>query len=42
MTGLIPLTGVPMPLISYGGSSMVFSLMGMGILASISRETEAT
>jgi cell division protein FtsW len=38
MTGLIPLTGVPMPLISYGGSSMVFSLMGLGILANISRQ----
>jgi cell division protein FtsW len=41
MTGLIPLTGVPMPLISYGGSSMVFSLMGMGILANIGRAEEA-
>jgi cell division protein FtsW len=38
MTGLIPLTGVPIPLISYGGSSMVFSLMGLGVLASVSRE----
>lgn len=35
MTKIIPLTGVPMPLISYGGSSMVFSLMGLGILANI-------
>ncbi|KKS21347.1 MAG: Cell division protein FtsW [candidate division WWE3 bacterium GW2011_GWC1_41_7] len=38
MTKLIPLTGVPIPLISYGGSSMIFSLMGLGILANISRE----
>ncbi|HSX39541.1 MAG TPA: putative peptidoglycan glycosyltransferase FtsW [Candidatus Saccharimonadales bacterium] len=36
MTRFIPLTGVPLPLISYGGSSMVFSLMGLGILANIS------
>ncbi|MBN1162352.1 FtsW/RodA/SpoVE family cell cycle protein [Patescibacteria group bacterium] len=42
MTGIIPLTGVPMPLISYGGSSMVFSMMGMGILASISRDIESS
>ncbi|MBU0534941.1 putative lipid II flippase FtsW [Patescibacteria group bacterium] len=35
MTKIIPLTGVPIPLISYGGSSMVFSLMALGILASI-------
>ncbi|MFH1899451.1 MAG: putative peptidoglycan glycosyltransferase FtsW [Patescibacteria group bacterium] len=35
MTKIIPLTGVPIPLISYGGSSMVFSLMALGILANI-------
>ena len=37
MAKLIPLTGVPLPLISYGGSSMVFCLMGLGILANISK-----
>lgn len=37
MVKLIPLTGMPIPLISYGGSSMVFSLMGLGILANISK-----
>ena len=36
MTRIIPLTGVPLPLVSYGGSSLVFSLMGLGILANIS------
>lgn len=39
MTKIIPLTGVPIPLISYGGSSTVFSLMGLGILANISRNS---
>ena len=39
MTKIIPLTGVPIPLISYGGSSMVFSLMGLGILANISENS---
>lgn len=38
MTQILPLTGVPIPLISYGGSSMVFSLMGLGILANVGRE----
>ncbi len=38
MTQILPLTGVPIPLISYGGSSMVFSLMGLGILANIGKE----
>ncbi len=37
MTRLIPLTGVPLPLISYGGSSTIFGLMGLGVLASVSR-----
>ena len=34
---LIPLTGVPLPLISYGGSSLVVTLAGLGILLNISR-----
>lgn len=39
MTRIIPLTGVPLPLVSYGGSSMIFSLMGMGILLNVSRDS---
>ena len=37
MTKLIPLTGMPIPLISYGGSSMLFTLMGLGILRSVQK-----
>lgn len=37
MTQLLPLTGIPIPLISYGGSSMVFTLCGLGILTNISK-----
>lgn len=37
MVVLIPLTGVPLPLISYGGSNLVSILVGMGILLNISR-----
>ncbi len=41
MTRVIPLTGVPIPLISYGGSATVFSLMGLGILANVSRYSKS-
>jgi len=37
MTALLPLTGVPLPLISYGGSSLVASLVGLGIVLSVLR-----
>lgn len=36
MVGLLPLTGIPLPFISYGSSSMVVSLAAAGILANIS------
>lgn len=39
ITSLAPLTGIPLPLISYGGSSLVVSLMGMGILLNISKHS---
>ena len=40
ISGLIPLTGLPLPLISYGGSAMIFSLAGLGILVNISKHTK--
>lgn len=38
MVALIPLTGVPLPFISYGGSSLVVAMSGVGILLNISRQ----
>ena len=36
---LVPLTGVPLPFISYGGTSLVFLMAAVGILLNISRQT---
>lgn len=33
--GILPITGIPLPLISYGGSSLIVSLISFGILESI-------
>jgi cell division protein FtsW len=38
VTGSMPVTGVPLPFISYGGSALVFNLMAMGVLLNISRQ----
>ncbi len=35
VTGLVPVVGVPLPLVSYGGSSIVTELSGFGILMSL-------
>lgn len=40
MTAVLPLTGIPLPLISAGGSALVVSLAAIGILVNISRQTK--
>lgn len=39
ITGLIPLTGIPLPFISYGGTSLAVILAAMGILLNISKHS---
>jgi len=42
VTNTIPMTGVTLPLISYGGSSVMVTLMSLGIVLGISREQVAS
>ncbi len=39
VTGLLPTKGIALPLVSYGGSSLVITLGALGVLLNISRET---
>jgi len=39
MVALIPLTGIPLPFISYGGSSLVVAMAAMGLVVNISKHT---
>jgi cell division protein FtsW len=39
VTALMPVTGIPLPFISYGGTALTINLVAVGILLSISRET---
>ncbi|MGF1926193.1 MAG: FtsW/RodA/SpoVE family cell cycle protein, partial [Bacteroidia bacterium] len=38
--GLGPVTGVPLPLVSMGGTSMIFTSIAFGIILSVSRDVE--
>lgn len=38
ITAVIPFTGIPLPFLSYGGSSLAISLAGAGILLNVSRD----
>lgn len=40
MLSLMPLTGITLPFLSYGGSSLLFIMMGLGIVFNISRYTK--
>lgn len=39
MTGVFPLTGVTLPFLSFGGTSLLFMMLGLGLVLNISRYT---
>ncbi len=39
VTGLCPTKGLPLPLVSYGGTSLLFSLLAVGLLLNVSRRS---
>ncbi len=38
ITGILPIVGLPLPLLSYGGSSILTSMIGLGLISSIARK----
>ncbi len=40
VTALLPITGIPLPFVSYGGTAVIINLVAVGILLSISRHTQ--
>ncbi|MBM3660445.1 MAG: putative lipid II flippase FtsW [Actinobacteria bacterium] len=41
VTGLLPVSGIPLPFVSFGGSSLVVTMLAAGILASVGRVAAA-
>ena len=39
MVGLMPITGVPLPFVSHGGTALVISLAAVGCVLNVSRQT---
>jgi cell division protein FtsW len=39
VVGLLPVTGVPLPFVSFGGSALIFSMFALGLLAAVGRES---
>lgn len=39
VVGLLPVSGIPLPFVSFGGSALVFTMAGAGLLGSVARRT---
>ena len=38
VVGVLPVSGIPLPFVSFGGSALVFSLVAAGIMANVARQ----
>lgn len=41
VVGWMPVTGIPLPLVSYGGTSLIIDLLALGLLANVARRSTA-
>jgi cell division protein FtsW len=39
VVGILPITGVPLPFVSFGGTALVVSMVGIGVLVSVARHS---
>ena len=42
MVGILPITGVPLPLVSYGGTALAVTLTALGVVANVSSHSKQT
>ena len=42
MVGLMPITGVPLPFVSHGGTALMIAMGAIGVLANISKRARIT
>jgi cell division protein FtsW len=38
VTGLLPVSGIPLPFVSFGGSALVFTMVAAGMLGNVARQ----